>query len=210
MTIIIDGVLRRGDWSADFDGTRIDPGVTAVVGPNGSGKTSLLRLIAGLEAIDAGRVCLDDQVVDEPSTTTFVECHLRPIAMVFQDIRLFDHLRAVDNVAFPMRRQGASRRDSRENAMQYLETVGMAPLAHARPGELSGGQRQRVAIARAMATGAKVLLLDEPLASIDEASKPSIRRALTNGPFHTVVWVTHSDEDAAAADRVISLAESAT
>ncbi len=208
MRVTVDGTIRRGDWSMDLDGFAIDPGVTAIVGPNGLGKTSLLRLIAGLEAIDSGRIRFDDDTVDEPATSTFVECHLRPVSMVFQDVRLFPHLRVVDNVAFPMRRRGASRQVSRRQAAGFLGRVGMAELAHARPSELSGGQLQRVAIARALATEARLLLLDEPLSSIDEASKPGIRDLFTGSVFETVVWVTHGDDDAESADRVISLAES--
>ncbi len=208
MRVTVDGTIRRGDWSMDFDGLDINPGVTAVIGPNGMGKTSLLRLIAGLEAIDSGRVGFDGEAVDEPATTTFIECHRRPVSMVFQDIRLFPHLHVIDNVAFPLRRRGASRQNSRRLAAGYLDQVGMAGSAPARPSELSGGQLQRVAIARALATEARLLLLDEPLSSIDEASKPAIRDLFTNSSFETVVWVTHGDDDAESADRVISLAES--
>lgn len=208
MRVSIDGTLRRGDWSLRLNKLVIEPGVTAVIGANGRGKSSLLRLIAGLEAIGDGRVEFDGTPVDDPSAAIFVECHRRPVAMVFQDIRLFPHLRVLDNVAFAMRRRGLSRAESRERATDFLDRVGMSELARARVPELSGGQLQRVAIARALATNARLLLLDEPLSSIDEESKPAIRALFTDSTFDTVVWVTHGEDDARSAHRVISLPES--
>jgi len=208
MRITVDGTVRRGDWSLTFDRLEIGNGVTAVTGPNGVGKTTLLRLLAGLEAIDSGAIRFDSTNVDEPNSTTFIECRLRPVAMVFQDLRLFHHLRVIDNVGFPMRRRGASRHDSRQRAIAHLEAVDIGDLAQSRPADLSGGQMQRVAIARALATDARLLLLDEPLASIDEASKPAIRDLITRSPFDTIVWVTHNEADTQSAKNVISLADS--
>jgi len=208
MRVTIDGTLRRGDWSISFNRLCIEPGVTAITGPNGSGKTSLLRLIAGLEAIDSGRVKFDDASVDAPDDSIFVQCRERPIAMVFQDHRLFPAMRVIDNVAFPMRRRGVDRHEARNQARHILANVDMADSAQSHPADLSGGQRQRVAVARALATDGRLLLLDEPLASIDEASKPAIRRLITNSRFESVIWVTHSESDADAAARVISLADS--
>jgi len=208
MTITVDGTVRRGEWSLTLDRLEIGSGVTAITGPNGVGKTTLLRLLAGLEAIDSGAVRFDSTVVDEPGSSTFVGCRLRPVSMVFQDLRLFHHLRVIDNVGFPMRRRGTSRHDSRQRAIAHLEAVGIGDLAQSKPADLSGGQMQRVAIARALATDGQVLLLDEPLASIDEASKPAIRQLFAHSGFDNVVWVTHSESDASSADRVISLADS--
>lgn len=210
MRVTVDGVVHRGEWSRTFDHLEIGSGVTAITGPNGVGKTTLLRLLAGLEAIDSGTISFGSTIVDQPSAATFVGCHLRPVSMVFQDLRLFPYLRAVDNVAFPMRRRGLSRHESRRRAIAHLEAVGIGNLAQSKPDDLSGGQIQRVAIARALATEARLLLLDEPLASIDEPSKPAIRELFTNSPFDTVVWVTHNDADSKSADHVISLADSPT
>jgi len=210
MRVAVNGTLRRGDWSLRFNDLEIEPGVTAVTGANGLGKSSLLRLVAGLEAIDDGRVTFDGTPVDDPASAIFVECHRRPVAVVFQDIRLFPHLRVIDNVAFAMRRRGVPRAEARERATGFLDRVGMSEFARSKIPELSGGQLQRVAIARALATQARLLLLDEPLSSVDEASKPAIRRLFTDSTFETVVWVTHGDEDARSADRVISLPNSVT
>ena len=205
MTVRVHGVLRRGDWSLAFDELAVTGGLTAVVGPNGAGKTSLLRLIAGLEAISAGTVHIGDTMVDEPATATFVAPDRRAVAMVFQDHRLFPHLRAVDDVAFPLRRRGVERARARARALELLARVGMADHADARPDRLSGGQRQRVAVARALARDAEVLLLDEPLASIDDASRDALRRLFAEETAPTVVWVTHDPTDAAGADTILTL-----
>ncbi len=208
MRVTIDGTLQRGDWSISFDMMRIETGVTAITGPNGAGKTSLLRLIAGLEAIDSGHVLYDDTPVDAPAESIFVQCRERPIAMVFQDSRLFPAMRVIDNVAFPMRRRGIDRREARERANDILADVGMSDASQSHPADLSGGQHQRVAIARALATDARLLLLDEPLASIDEASRAAIRHLFTHSRFDSVIWVTHNESDADSAARVISLPNS--
>lgn len=208
MKLTVDGTVHRGDWSRTFDHLVIDGGVTAVTGPNGTGKTTLLRLLAGLEAMDSGSVRFGSSVVDEPESSTFIECRHRSVSMVFQDLRLFHHFRVIDNVAFPMRRRGASRHDSRQRAVAHLRAVGVADLTQSKPADLSGGQMQRVAIARALATDARVLLLDEPLASIDESSKPALRDLIANSAFESVVWVTHDESDSQPADNVISLADS--
>lgn len=205
MTVRVDGTLRRGEWSLQLDELVLARGMTAVVGPNGAGKTSLLRLIAGLEAISVGSVSIGGRVIDEPATSTFVGPDRRPVAMVFQDHRLFPHLRAVDDVAFPLRRRGLDRTTARTRAHELLDRVGMADHGHVRPDRLSGGQRQRVAVARALARDAEVLLLDEPLASIDDASRMALRQLFAAETAPTVVWVTHDPTDAAGADAILTL-----
>ncbi len=205
MTVMIDGLLRRGDWSLRIDALAIPRGRTAVVGPNGMGKTSLLRLVAGLETISDGTVTIDESVVDDPATSTFVTPDRRRVAMVFQDHRLFPHLRAVDDVAFPLRRRGLARVAARTRALELLERVGVRDHANVRPDQLSGGQRQRVAVARALAREADVLLLDEPLASIDDASRATLRELFASDAAPTVVWVTHDPSDAAGAETILTL-----
>ena len=202
--ITIHGRVRRGDLDLEFD-LDIDPGVTFVVGPNGAGKTTLLRVIAGLEALDEGELTIDDRVVDRPAEGAFVPSHERPIALAFQDHRLFPHLDVVDNVAFPARRRGDGRTAARTAAMDHLATVEMREMARRTPEELSIGQQQRAAIARALATPSTVLLLDEPLASIDENSRGFIRDRLRDAPQAVVVWVSHDPADVDAGSRLISL-----
>ena len=191
MTIVASGCLRRGDWELNLDGLRCEEGITALVGPNGTGKTSVLRLLAGLEALDAGSLSIGDEVVDDVDRRLHRPAHQRSVALVFQDHRLFGHLRAVDDVAFPLRRQGIDRRVARRRARDLLERVDMAGRFDARPAELSGGQRQRVALARALAAEPDVLLLDEPLASVDESSRRELRPVLTDVPARSIVLVSH-------------------
>ena len=202
MTIRIDGTVHRGDLTLQLDLT-IDAGRTAVIGPNGAGKTTLLRLIAGLEALDSGVVRIRDQVVDDG--TRFVPAHERSTAVVFQEHRLFPHLKAADNVAFPLRRQGIDRVAATARATDALALVGMEAHADRRPSQLSGGQRQRIAIARALVARPDVLLLDEPLASIDDESRSAIRQCLMDAPPPIVVWVSHDPADTLEADSLMSL-----
>lgn len=206
MTLHADAVVRLGAFSLDVE-IDVEPGeVLAVLGPNGSGKTTLLRAIAGLAPIDEGSIRLDDTPLDEPGTGVFVPPELRPIGVVFQQYLLFEHLTAVDNVAFGLRARGTPKAEARRRAHEWLVRVGLADRAGARPRELSGGQAQRVALARALAIDPRVLLLDEPLAALDAGTRRQVRRDLRHylDEFDGVrILVTHDPVDAyALADRV--------
>ena len=201
--IEVRGVVRREDFTLSLDAV-FDQERTAVVGPNGVGKTTLLRLIAGLERLKTGELKIDGQLVDNGSST-FIAAHQRSVAVAFQDHRLFGHLRIIDNVAYPLRRAGLKRAAARELAAGHLASVGLTEAAVSRPAQLSGGQRQRASIARALATPASVLLLDEPLASVDDQSREALRNLLINADHRTVVWVTHDPDDAKYADTTITL-----
>ena len=201
--IEVRGVARREDFSLRLD-VAISEERTAVIGPNGVGKTTLLRLIAGLEHLESGEIIIDGQVVDNAGSI-FIAAHQRSVAVAFQDHRLFGHLRVVDNVAYPLRRAGLNRNTARARAAGYLTAVGLSDLAMSRPAQLSGGQRQRASIARALATPAQVLLLDEPLASVDDQSREALRDLLINTEHRTVVWVTHDPNDAKFANTTITL-----
>jgi molybdate transport system ATP-binding protein len=187
-----------------------EPGSTTVLlGPNGAGKTTLLRVLAGLRPLDAGRVTVDGEVLDDPVAGAWVPVERRPIGFVFQDHALFPHLSALENVAFGLRVRGVARREARRRALAWLERVGVASHAEARPRALSGGQAQRLALARALAPEPRVLLLDEPLAALDVSARIETRRELRRhlGAHDGArVVVTHDPVDAMTlGDRVVVL-----
>jgi molybdate transport system ATP-binding protein len=181
--------------------------VVAVVGPNGSGKTTLLRSIAGLQPLSEGSVAFEDSTWEDPDQRRSVA--ERRVGMVFQDLLLFPHLSALDNVAFGPQSRGANRAAARRTAADWLQRIGVADLAARRPRQLSGGQAQRVAIARALASEPDVLLLDEPLSALDPEVAMSLRLELAR---HLAAYdgitllVTHDALDALMlANRVIVL-----
>lgn len=183
--------------------------IVGLVGPNGSGKTTVLRAIAGLAPIDAGRITIGQTVVDEPNAAVLVSPQDRHVGVVFQDYRLFGHLTALENVAFALRCRGRNRVTARAESMQWLERFDLADHAHHRPTTLSGGQAQRVALARALATDPAVLLLDEPLAAIDPQSRGEIRddlaRYLDDFAGVTVLVSHHHDDIVALASTAFAL-----
>jgi molybdate transport system ATP-binding protein len=202
-SITISGQMQRGDLSLQLD-LSLEAGLTMITGANGAGKTGLLRLIAGLERLDAGRLAIDRHTMDD-AARTFVPPHHRSIAYVFQDHRLFPHLSALDNVAFPLRRRGVKKVAASAQAQNHLANVGLSEQASHRPTQLSVGQQQRVALARALATPANILLLDEPLAATDEESRRTLRELIINAPHSTVLWVTHDPVDADRGDLRITV-----
>ncbi len=207
----VDATVRvaLGDFSLVADLHVGDGEMLAVLGPNGSGKTTLLRTLAGLLALDGGHIEIDGLVVDDPAAGRFVPPERRSVGVVFQDYLLFEHLSALDNVAFGLREHGVRRADARARAGTLLAEVGVESYASARPGTLSGGQAQRVALARALATEPKLLLLDEPLAALDVQTRAETRRQLRRGLARFAgarILVTHDPVDALAlADRIMIL-----
>jgi molybdate transport system ATP-binding protein len=183
--------------------------LVVLLGPNGAGKTTLLRALAGLLALDRGRVLLDGQVLEDTEAGTWVPTEERPIGFVFQDYLLFPHLSALENVAFGLRARGLPKAEARRRAAGWLDRVGLAAHAAARPRALSGGQAQRVALARAMVGQPRLLLLDEPLAALDVATRTEVRRDLRRhlASFDgTRLLVTHDPLEALAlADRLVVL-----
>ena len=163
----------------------------ALVGPSGAGKTSVLRVIAGLARPDAGRVELDGETWVDVERGIFLSPERRRVGLVFQEYALFPHLSVRQNVAF----------GGRERVDDLLERFRIAHLAASRPRELSGGERQRVALARALAREPRVLLLDEPLSALDAHTKATVRveleELLRSLELPTLI-VTHDYEDAAA------------
>jgi ABC-type sulfate/molybdate transport systems ATPase subunit len=178
----------------------VGAGTLAVVGPSGSGKSSLLRAIAGLERPAGGRIALDGRVLFDAERRIDLPPERRSVGLVFQEYALFPHMSVLDNVGF----------GGRGRARELLGRLGIDHLADARPGALSGGERQRVALARALARGPGLLLLDEPMAALDPHTRAGVRgelRALLAELGLPTLLVTHDFDDALAlADRVVVIA----
>lgn len=196
-----DGALALHDVSL----TAPEAKVLALLGPSGSGKSTILRLIAGLEPVDAGEVRLGDEVVSAPGRT--VPPEQRRVGMVFQDYALFPHLSAAANVAFGLDK--LVREDRAKEARRWLDRVGLGKRANAFPHELSGGEQQRVALARALAPKPRAVLLDEPFSGLDPSLRAELRRATMETLAEsqtTTLFVTHDvDEALLVADRLAIL-----
>lgn len=174
-------------------------GVTAVTGPSGAGKTSLLFLIAGQSRPDQGRIVLDGQVLFDSQARIRVPPHQRRIGIVFQDARLFPHLNVRHNLTYGQ--LFAPRGIGGPGLSEIVDLLDIGPLLSRRPRDLSGGERQRVAIGRALLSGPRLLLLDEPLSALDPARKgellPYLAR-LRDEVRLPMVYVTHQIDEVAA------------
>src|SRR5438067_4860424 len=165
----------------------------ALLGPSGCGKTTLLRLIAGFETPNEGRIVIDGADV------TAVPPYARPVNMMFQSYALFPHLDVAGNIAFGLKQEGLPRRRRNARVDEMLSLVQMTGFAKRRPHELSGGQKQRIALARALAKMPKLLLLDEPLAALDRKLREETRLELTGIQERvgtSFLVVTHDQEEA--------------
>lgn len=179
--------------------------VLALLGPSGSGKSTILRLIAGLEPLDAGEIRIGDELASAKGVMLATEA--RRIGMVFQDYSLFPHLNAGANVAFGLDK--LSRADREATALRWLDRVGLKHRVDAYPHELSGGEQQRVALARALAPAPRAVLLDEPFSGLDPVLRAELRDATLATLMEaktTTLFVTHDAEDALqVADRLAIL-----
>ncbi|MBZ9896664.1 MULTISPECIES: molybdenum ABC transporter ATP-binding protein [unclassified Mesorhizobium] len=207
MTVLVDIRHRLGDFPLDI---RFESAgrLTALFGPSGSGKTTLINMIAGLIRPDQGRIEIDGRVLVDTAKGIFVPKHRRRIGMVFQDARLFPHMSVASNLRYGRWFTPAAERYAEIDAV--VELLGIEPLLARRPAKLSGGERQRVAIGRALLASPRLLLMDEPLASLDEARKaeilPYVER-LRDETKIPIVYVSHSiAEVARLASDVVMLA----
>jgi iron(III) transport system ATP-binding protein len=179
--------------------------VLVLLGPSGSGKSTILRLVAGLEPIDAGEVRIGDELVSAPGRTLPAEW--RRIGMMFQDYALFPHMTAAANVAFGLDKFVRAEREG--ESLRWLDRVGLKHRARAYPHELSGGEQQRVALARALAPKPRAVLLDEPFSGLDPVQRAELRDASLAALAETrttTLFVTHDAEEALlVADRLAIL-----
>jgi putative spermidine/putrescine transport system ATP-binding protein len=202
-TVELTGLRRRFGATQALDGftLTLQPGeLVALLGPSGCGKTTALRVLAGFETVDSGRIVVDG--VDQSR----IPAQRRDMGMVFQSYSLFPNMSALDNVAFGLRMRKVPSGDRRARALEQLELVGLASEADKYPHQMSGGQQQRVALARALAIEPRVLLLDEPLSALDAKVRVQLReqiRVLQTRLKITTLFVTHDQEEALSmADRV--------
>ena len=202
---------RVGDLQLDARVDAESREVVVLLGPNGAGKTSLLRALAGLLPLSGGRIVLEESVLEDVGRNVRVPAQRRRIGFVFQDSLLFPHLTVLENVAFGVRARGHGRAQARRIASGWLDRLGIAHRSGVRARVLSGGEAQRVALARALATQPRMLLLDEPFASLDVGARAELRRDLRRhlGSFEGVqLMVTHDPVEALVmADRIIVLEE---
>jgi iron(III) transport system ATP-binding protein len=179
----------------------------ALLGPSGCGKTTTLRMIAGLEAPDAGTITIGDEPVSDPSKRLFVPPERRRLGMVFQSYAVWPHMSVSENVAYPLALAKVPKPERAAAVDRALAMVQLAALGARMPNQLSGGQQQRVALARALVSQPRVLLLDEPLSNLDVHLREDLRREIDQIRKKlgvTVVFVTHDQEEALAlADRIV-------
>jgi molybdate transport system ATP-binding protein len=199
-----------GSFALDVNFT-VTPGVTIVFGESGSGKTTLLRSIAGLTRPEHGRVAIGERMLYDSSAGTNVDPSLRRVGFVFQDLALFPHLSAAQNIEYGL---GTLDRDERRRRIAAIAaSFDIADVLGRRPRQISGGERQRVGLARTLVTNPDVLLLDEPLSALDRKTQSRIMADLQQWNAEhqiPILYVTHSTREAfALGDRVLVLDEGA-
>jgi thiamine transport system ATP-binding protein len=203
VTLAVEGARVRFGETAAVDGVDLTVGpseTVAILGPSGCGKTSLLRAIAGLEPLAAGRITWDG------ADLAGVPAHRRRFGLMFQEYALFPHRDVRGNVDFGLRMTGVDRATRARRVHEVLELVGLAALADRRVASLSGGEQQRVALARALAVEPRLLMLDEPLGALDRLWRDRLLREIGELLERTqlpALYVTHDHEEAfALADRI--------
>ena len=177
-----------------------------LLGPSGCGKTVLIRLIAGHEVPDAGKISIDNTTVADSSSGEYIPPERRGLGIVFQDYAVWPHMTVYENIAYPLKMEKRPKDEIDKLVMDMVEIVGMKGLEKRLPSELSGGQQQRVALARALVSDPSVMLLDEPLSNLDANLREEMRfeiKALQRKFDITVMYVTHDQEVALAiSDRI--------
>lgn len=177
MTLNLSGTVCIGSFTLRTE-IAAENEIIAITGANGVGKTTLLRLLAGIINLTTGSLLIDGVTYDDATTDIFIPANRRGVAMVFQNETLLPFLSVRDNIAFPLRMSGMSRSQSREVAQDAISSQGLTKLSDLMPSDLSGGQSQRVAIVRAFINTPKLVLFDEPLSALDENARTELRKFL--------------------------------
>ena len=167
--------------------------ILSVVGASGSGKSTFLRILSGLESATGGKVLIDGNDISS------IKPHNRPIGMVFQQPLLFPHMNVLENVMYGLEMKGNQKSENKKRAMDYIERVGLGEVMHHYPAELSGGQQQRVSLIRSLILKPKLLLLDEPFSSLDLQLRKELRQwvhIMLKEEGTTVLFVTHDRDEA--------------
>ncbi len=206
--VSFDGVTKRfGDTTAVDDLTLhvADGELLVLLGSSGCGKTTALRMVAGLEELTGGTVSIGDRVVND------IDPKDRDVAMVFQSYALYPHLTVAKNIEFPLRQRGIDKEERAVKVKRAAETLGLSTLLDRKPGQLSGGQRQRVALARAIVREPTVFLMDEPLSNLDAALRVQTRADIVELQARlstTTLYVTHDQVEAMTmGDRIAVMSE---
>jgi ABC-type sugar transport system ATPase subunit len=193
-----DGTVAVNDLSLEVS----DGEFMVLVGPSGCGKTTALRMIAGLEQITDGRLLIGERVVNNVAPVN------RDIAMVFQSYALYPHMTVFDNLAFGLRNKHVARKEVDDRVKHAAGILGLDPLLKRKPKQLSGGQRQRVALARALITGARVVVLDDPLSAVDTLTERRLVKRLRPAlEGKTVLVATQRLSTVELADRAVVLVD---
>jgi molybdate transport system ATP-binding protein len=190
----VDVAKRLGDFSIEASFTS-EGRVTGLFGASGAGKTSLINIIAGLLRPDHGIIAVDGEILDDTVARTHVPVHRRRIGYVFQDARLFPHLDVRQNLDYGRRMNGLAEDGAQHRRVTELLDIGN--LLDRRPGRLSGGERQRVALGRALLSRPRLLLLDEPLGSLDDERKEEILPYLVRLRDEASIPMVYVSHDAA-------------
>jgi ABC-type sugar transport system ATPase subunit len=200
--LVLENVTKRfgnhvavDDLSLEID----EQSFFSLLGPSGCGKTTTIRLIAGLEHPDTGRILIDDHVIFDSASKTVVPSSQRKLGMVFQSYALWPHMTVKENVMFGLQVRGVARAEQERRFVEVSETLSLEGLGGRYPNELSGGQQQRIALARELVTGARILLMDEPLSNLDAQLRIDMRselKRLHERTGQTIIYVTHDQVEA--------------
>ncbi|NUK00642.1 ABC transporter ATP-binding protein [Streptomyces lunaelactis] len=207
--LVADNVHKAYGTTPALDGASfsIHPGeVVAVMGPSGSGKSTLLHCLAGIVRPDAGSITYGGRELTGLSDAERSTLRRTEFGFVFQFGQLVPELSCTENVALPLRLNGAKRKSAERTALEWMERLEVADVGHKRPGEVSGGQGQRVAVARALVTSPRVIFADEPTGALDSLNGERVMELLTDAARSAnaaVVLVTHEPRVAAYSDREI-------